>query len=351
MTWSTYFPKSTHNAQRTTHISHNSAQKLFISSARQGVFCAHTNFRCKSHFFGVKPVLFLFLVFALVSCDPPKSPKPCAAGEPTGANRFTLTPKADNTYTLTIAECVKTIAEGEFSAEASVGSGASKKDFDSKLTGKLGATPREAVTTIVLPSTLETIGDYAFYNHTKVTGTLTIPKQVQSIGESSFNELGAVSSALDITFAVPSQLGTLGEKAFNSARTSVLKLPQSLENIGISAFQDLRGLSAVTTFTIPANVKNVGAIAFFIRRTPISGTLIIESSHLVRTPADTTQARTGSLGDGLFVFNRDPRSNFTTIQLPKAVYDSYTTADLNIIFGTGVTYQDLNGNPHPAKTS
>ena len=195
----------------------------------------------------------------------------------------------------------------------------------------------------------KTTGDYAFYNHRKVKETFTVPKQVQSIGISSFYGLGAESSSLIIEFAEPSSLVTIGEKAFNQARTSVLKLPQSLETIGTNAFLDLTGVSAATTFTIPANVKKIGALGFGnSSNQAIKGTLTIESPHLVRTPTDKTQNRTGNLGNSLFIFVIPPTkpSNFTTIKLPKVVYDSYTAADLNTIFGTGATYQDLDGNDH-----
>ena len=292
------------------------------------------------------------MVFALVSCDPPKSPKkPCAAGEPKGEARYTLAKNADNTtYTLTIAECVKTIAEGEFSSLGSVSVGIREKGVATRL--KLDAKPEEAVTAIVLPSTLQTIGDYAFYNHTKVTGTFTIPKQVQSIGKNSFQKLGALSSALNITFAESSQLTVIKEEAFKLARISVLKLPQSLETIEDGAFLNLTGVSAANTFTIPANVKKIGGLGFANARQTIKGTLTIESRHLIRTPKDINQDLTGNLGQSLFVMAHIiPAGNFTTIKLLKNVYDSYTTADLDAIFGTGATYQKLDGTAHAAKTS
>ena len=284
------------------------------------------------------------MVFALVSCDPPKSssPKPC-----TRADRFTLTKKVDNTYTLTICEGVQTIAEGEFSAVESIGSGAKKKDLATRLKDQLGGTPQEAVTAIVLPSTLQTIGDYAFTEHKKVTGTFTVPKQVQSIGEYAFQSLGFSAASLDIAFPTDSQLTVIKENAFNFARTNNLILPKSVEIIEKFAFSQLRGAN-IDSFKIPQNVKKIGGGAF--RKSPVnfSGILTIESTHLVRTPANTTQPRTGTMGVQLFVdqtFGPRP-TNFTAIKLPKAVYDSYTAAELNTIFGTGATYQDLDGNDH-----
>ena len=334
-----------HDIRRTTHISDNSTQNHFVGSVQQGIFCAHKNLRRKNFpkFFRPFSIPALFLVFMLVSCDPPKSPKgPCAAGEPKGEARYTLEKNADNTtYTLTIAKCVKTITKGEFSAINSYLDGVNPVTVsDSEFAGKLGATNpvrEEAVTAILLPSTIKTIEDYAFYNHKGVTGTFTIPQKVQSIGKGSFNQLGAESSTLNITFAEPSQLTTLGEEAFSEARTSVLKLPQSLETIGKYAFYELK-INPVTTFTIPANVKSIGFGAFLDVINPlITGTLTIESRHLG-----------GNLGENLFVDGRlGDLNNFTTIKLPKEVYRSYATeAQRKNIFGIRGTYLDLNGNPH-----
>ena len=232
---------------------------------------------------------------------------------------------------------------------ASLGIGADKIDFDTRLAGKLGANPEKAVTAIVLPSTLETIGDYAFIYHRNVQGFM-LPKQVRTIGKSSFELLSSslFRSPLAIEFEEPSQLTNIGESAFAQAYSSVLKLPESLETIGKSAFFNWKGLSATNTFTIPANVKSIGIAALVNSAThQIRGTLTIASPHLVRTPADTTQPMAGNLNINLFVFaNLSTRSNFSTIKLHKAVYDSYTKADLEAIFGTGtIAYQKLDGTP------
>lgn len=65
--------------------------------------------------------------------------------------------------------------------------------------------------------------------------------------------------------------------------------------------------------------------------------LTIRSPHLTTT-----------LGRGLFVLE-PTRSVFTTVKLPKAVYDSCTKAQLENRFGQVTAYQHLNGTPHAAK--
>ena len=221
--------------------------------------------------------LWLFLSTALVSCDPGSSSSDSAP------QHFRLAQNDDGTtFTLTISEGVKTIAEGEFAAVTSTGSGARQRNLNTKLAGKLGAKPGEAVTAIILPSTLESIGDYAFYQHRKVKGRLVIPKQVRTIGIYSFVDLSRLSS-VTIEFEEPSQLTAIGRGAFNLSNISnVVKLPESLETIDGGAFYD--AIFPVTnTFRIPAKVKRIGPGVFFSPSIhQISGTLTIASPHLTK---------------------------------------------------------------------
>ena len=271
-------------------------------------------------------------VFLFHSCDMSES-----SGAPP---RFTLTPNGDGTtFTLTIGEGVKTIAEGEFAAVTSAGSGARQRNFNSKLAGKLGAKPDKAVTTIVLPSTLESIGDYAFYSHLRVKGRLVIPKQVRTIGMYSFAHVSR-SSSVTLEFEEPSQLTAIGKNAFSLFRiNNVVKLPESLETIGGGAFYEAT-FPVTNTFRIPAKVKHIGPGAFLSASLhQIRGTLTIASPHLTKP----------NLNQQLFRLSED-RSNFTTIQLHQSVYDSYTKAELSTIFGTGtIAYQKLDGTPHTPK--
>ena len=98
---------------------------------------------------------------------------------------------------------------------------------------------------------------------------------------------------------------------------------------------------------IPENVKKLGNHVFGTNTT-FQGTLTIESPHLVRTPADTAQPKTGRLGNNLFFhFTLFPTSPFTQIILHKRVFDSYTQTDLNAIFGTGGSYVDIADRTTP----
>ena len=254
------------------------------------------------------------------------------------APRYTLTKNADNaTYTLAVAEGVTTAEKGEFSSKKDIGGGITlntrlKESF-------LGAEPRNAITAITLPSTLEVVEDMAFYWHRRVQGAFTIPKQVQRIGEDAFYRIGSDSSSLELIFEKDSQCTLIRKRAFQRSGIDNFTLPEQLETIEFYAF----GLSGspggrkMSSFTIPENVKNIGHFAFMGILLANNSTLIIESPHLTTT-----------LGNGLFV-QEPTESVFTTVKLPKAVYDSYTKAQLESRFGQVTAYQDLDGSAHTPK--
>ena len=266
--------------------------------------------------------------------------------EPTGNDRFTLKQNpgtaANPTYTLTV-NCVRTVTPGEFASSPS--SGFISITSNTRLAGRLGTTRlNRRVTAIELPDTLRTIGNYAFYEHIGVTGEFTIPAAVESIGLGAFRYMGQ-NGEPRLRFAQDSRLKTIGIVAFNFAGISAMPpLPESLETIGVRAFEDAFASAAgssLSNFVIPANVTSVGNYAF--GSTVFNATLTIRSPHLTRTPTDRTQTRTGNLGDSIFTESgaATVTQEFTKIVIPRAVFTSYTQADLDAIFGPGGNYVDL----------
>ena len=258
------------------------------------------------------------------------------------APRFTLTKNTDNTtYTLAVAEGVTTAAKGEFSTEARTGGagGVPTITLNTRLKESLlGAKPKNVITAIILPSTLEIIEDFAFYSYIKVQGKFTIPKQVQRVGENAFALLGSFhrsDSSLVLAFEKESQCTIIEESAFDYTGITSFALPEQLETIKRSAFASIK--TTMASFTIPEKVQNIGNGAFMRAEFINSATLIIKSPNLTTT-----------LGNQLFVL-RPTDTVFTTVKLPKAVYDSYIKAQLESRFGQVTTYQDLDGNAHPPK--
>ena len=267
--------------------------------------------------------------------------------EPQDNNRFTLKQNpgtaANPTYILTIADCVRTVTPGEF---LSGGPLTTTDDANSRIAALLGTSRRtEKVTAIELPDTLRTIGNNAFHGHQVVTGEFTIPAAVESIGLGAFRYLGAASEAVRLRFAQDSRLKTIGIAAFNLADISAMPpLPQSLETVGFRAFEKAFTSAAgpsLSNFVIPANVRSVGNNAF--GSPTFSGTLTIRSPRLTHTPTNTAQTRTGRLGSSIFTEGGAAAvtQEFTKIVIPRAVFITYTQADLNAIFGSGGNYVDL----------
>ena len=281
------------------------------------------------------------------------------APEPQGNDRFSLTPPGGPTYTLTIADCVRTIAAGEFTPTpvkvTDPSDSTAQIDAVTKLDGLLGSTNQNSkVRSIILPESLVSIGERAFVNHRRVTGALTIPASTESIGVSSFHNLGvdtAGSTLVTLRFAPNSRLKSIGDDAFKDSQiTAMDPLPESLEIIGLRAFFGGNPGILSENFTIPVNVKSVDSLAFapvFRSSTRFSGTLTAASPHLERTGPALPERRTGTLGFKLFEQLSGVSNNpFDRIFLHEAVFNSYSQEELNEIFGVSTggkgRYFDIN---------
>lgn len=111
------------------------------------------------------------------------------------------------------------------------------------------------VTKIVIPSSVTSIGDGAFFNCYTLT-RINIPSNVTSIGIGVF---GGCSALKDIT--IPSSVTNIGDHAFGGCwGLKDLTIPSGVTNIGDSAFYDCKNLDLVINNT-ERNVT-VGSNAF-----------------------------------------------------------------------------------------
>jgi hypothetical protein len=112
----------------------------------------------------------------------------------------------------------------------------------------------EEIKNLIIPTSVASIGDYAFYNYRGLT-SVTIPNSVTSIGESAFQGCSGLTSV-----TIPNSVTSIGESAFQgcSGLTSVT-IPNSITSIGESAFSHCSGLTSVT---IPNSVTSIGGYAF-----------------------------------------------------------------------------------------
>jgi hypothetical protein len=107
---------------------------------------------------------------------------------------------------------------------------------------------------IILPSTLETIGGFAFYNCTSLT-SVTIPENVISIGYMAFRNCPNLTA-----ISIPDTVTSIDGYAFYGCTgLSSVIIGDSVISIGTNAFYNCRSL---TTITIPDSVTSIGSDAF-----------------------------------------------------------------------------------------
>ena len=144
---------------------------------------------------------------------------------------------------------------------------------------------------IILPSSVtyngvtysvKWIRQYAFSNCSGLTGSLTIPSSVTSIGSYAFNGCSGFTG----TLTIPNSLTEIDQGAFIncSGFTGTLTIPNSVTKIDQRAFYNCSGFTG--SLTIPNSVTMISKEAFF-NCTGFTGTLTVPNSVT-------------SIGDGAF---------------------------------------------------
>ena len=112
----------------------------------------------------------------------------------------------------------------------------------------------ELLTDLVIPDSVTTIGNYAFFWCSNLT-SVTIGDSVTTIGNSSFSGCDSLTSV-----TIGDNVTTIGEWAFDgcSSLTSVT-IPDSVTTIGYGAFSSC---SSLTSVTIGDSVTTIGGSAF-----------------------------------------------------------------------------------------
>jgi len=146
-------------------------------------------------------------------------------------------------------------------------------------TRKISINGKELGDSVIIPDSVTSIGDYAFYNCSELT-SVTIPNSVKSIGYYAFtgcsslitlnyNAKSATLSNIESDLTFPSTITTvnIGNNVdtipdyfvSNCPNITSVTIPNSVKSIGNAAFEGCKG---ITSFTIPNSVTSIGKLAF-----------------------------------------------------------------------------------------
>ena len=111
------------------------------------------------------------------------------------------------------------------------------------------------LTSVIIPDSVTSIGSDAFKGCTGLT-SVTIPDSVTRIGSGAFSRCAGLTSII-----IPDSIKSIGSDAFYGCTglMSVI-IPDSVTSIGTNAFQNCTGLTSVT---IPDSVTSIGNYAFY----------------------------------------------------------------------------------------
>ena len=247
--------------------------------------------------------------------------------EPAGTARYSITPRTAGGFKLTVNNCVREIVRDEFASTSTI--------IRDKATAE-GVNRFTLLTEIELPPTLTKIDTNGLAIHSRISGTLMIPRNVATIGSGAFGG-NAISSVYTVSFAAGSKLKSIGSNAFQLNNLKDFRLPENLATIDATAFTGVQfsfstGFSSAGTLIIPAKVSKIGDRAFARGSSGSSGITAVDirSKRLAKPDGATANF---PLGNNLF----QNTTGITSITLPAEVYDSYTKAQLQAIFGSAFT--------------
>ena len=117
---------------------------------------------------------------------------------------------------------------------------------------------RDSITSVKIENGVTSIGNYAFYGCSSLTGSLIIPNSVTSIGGSAFRFCSGLTSV-----TIPNSVTSIGGCAFDwcSKLTSVT-IPSSVTSIGIYAFRSCDKLTSINVDGNNSNYKSIGGILY-----------------------------------------------------------------------------------------
>ena len=107
------------------------------------------------------------------------------------------------------------------------------------------------MTSVEIPDTVKSIGDYAFFDCAGLTSVI-LPASLEAIGDDAFRQTSLASA----DFKAAGSLKTIGDYAFFGLDIATVELPDSVTTLGEEAFGEN---DAVQEFTLPASLSGYKA--------------------------------------------------------------------------------------------
>ncbi|QZT38756.1 leucine-rich repeat domain-containing protein [Halosquirtibacter xylanolyticus] len=116
---------------------------------------------------------------------------------------------------------------------------------------------------VIFPNKLRVIEDFAFDNCIEMTGAINIPSTVASIGAYAFCQCTGINGPLN--FGDNSALTLIDDEAFHGCTrlSGSLTIPAGVERVGEFAFSQCKGLNGVLRFASPSKIKTIDNFAFY----------------------------------------------------------------------------------------
>lgn len=197
-----------------------------------------------------------------------------------------------------------------------------------------------SIVKIVLPENLQSIGNYAFYNCSKMTGAVTVPKTVNYIGTKAFDGTKIES----FTLADGIQLTKFEESSLPPTITA-LRIPASIISLNYTDFTNLKSLKSLS-FEDDALITEIPSLCF--ANLPLETVTLPKSLQKIggKVEADswTTSVRGVSMVGGAF----ERCTKLQSITIPKNVEVIEPSAFHNsglrsVIFEEGSKIETLSG--------
>jgi len=173
------------------------------------------------------------------------------------------------------------------------------------------ASNSNSVTSIIIPNSVTSIGDYAFYGCLSLN-SVTIPNSVTNIGAYAFasKSIGiGINGTMQLSsIAIPDSVTNIGEKAFfGCTKLANVTIGNGVTSIEAGAFS---GCSSFTSMTLPNSLKTLGYSSGF--GGPSDNGVFANCSNLISINIGNSVT---TIGDSLFV----GCSRLTSITIPSSV--------------------------------